>query len=92
MNTRMRLTAATDDRATIAYTDEDGLRVERRFYARPGQYITEVLDNGGTTQPCERLSNRGATLIRGQRETVADVIRREWKRRQRALRKERSEW
>lgn len=74
---------------TDAYTDE---RVTRRFSAPTAEgYVTEHMRGGRTGQVCEQLASTGSTL-RASRETLADVIRREYRAMRRAEKALRSQW
>jgi hypothetical protein len=80
-----RMTLTTDPvtgRVTIAYTDSmSGERRTRAFTTtRPEgpSYVIEIDQRGQYPQVCERLASTGSTLM-AQRETLADVIRREYR-------------
>ena len=67
-------------RVTIHYDDFCGRRITREFTCSPdGGYVQELQYDGGTTQPCEGLAPTGATLIANSRETLIDIIRREYR-------------
>jgi len=91
--TRTTITSTQANRCTLTYEDDMGRTVERDFSApQDGGYVREHHDSGNTTQPCERLSKFGATLIwhpSSRTPTLADLIRRE---RKAALAAERRRW
>lgn len=81
-------TKITEDRGDVVigyYDDMEDRRIKRRFAAplsRVG-YVQEIDRNGDTHQVCEGLYSTGTTL-RASSDTLPSVIRREWRRRQRA--------
>ena len=83
----------TEDRGDVVieyYDDMEDRRVKRRFTAplsRVG-YVQEIDRNGDTHQVSEGLYSTGNTL-RASSDTLPSVIRREWRRRQRNLSRER---
>ena len=87
---KMQLTINDAGNVTLAYDTEDFMgeptRVEREFTCPvDGGYIREY--NPETTewdQVCDRLANRGSTLIASNRTVLADVIRREYRAMRRA--------
>ena len=95
---RMKLTEHGDDNVTIEYDDleddhvDDPNRIIERYVAEPGGYIFQILPNGSTRQPCDRMEGGGDTLSRGMSETLATKIRHEWSRKMRADRADRAYW
>ena len=70
-------------RVTIYYDDNwsHGERLERCFSCPPdGGYVVELLPNGNSRQVCDMLASTGPTLTASSRETLIDVIRREYRR------------
>jgi hypothetical protein len=84
---RMKLTEHSDSAVTLSYDDDfyPYKRRTERYIGNPGEYIYLVHDDGHTTQPCEHSLWLGNTLIRTGG-TLADVIRREWRKGRRYMR------
>ena len=76
-------------RVTLTYTDRWDGEITRVFVAPLEHgYVREIGRNSDYRQVCERLRSTGRTLM-ASNHTLVSVIRREWRRRQRAERKER---
>jgi hypothetical protein len=81
---RAKITEDGGDVVIEYYDDLEDRRVRRRFSAplqRVG-YVREIFYNGDDGQVCERLYHTGNTL-RASADTLPQVIRREWRKRQR---------
>ena len=77
---KMTLTTLQGGRVVIEYDDLYEDRITREFYCGVDtSYVHEQLPNGQSRQVCEFLSSQGSTL-RASRDTLAAVIRREYKR------------
>lgn len=89
--TRMTLTTCEiSGTVTLTYTDWEGdARVRRFSTMRPhgNSYVIELLPDGSTKQPCERLDRIGSTLM-STREGLADTIRAEYRAMRRAERRD----
>ena len=76
---KMQITTDIADNVTLSY-DEDGERVTREFTCpRGGGYVHEERPNGSIKQVCGELSWSGSTLIAASRETLPELIRREYR-------------
>lgn len=81
--TKMQLTRRAAGAVVIEYDDElRDTRVTREFFVR-GRYVYEDMGNGLDRQVCDRLQNRGTTLI-SDLDHLPDVIRREYRAMRRA--------
>uniref|UniRef100_A0A6H1ZUZ8 Uncharacterized protein n=2 Tax=viral metagenome TaxID=1070528 RepID=A0A6H1ZUZ8_9ZZZZ len=77
---KTRITSDDHGRVRLQYEDCLGQDHDKTFSCpHDGGYVIELLDNGGTTQPCDGLSHTGNTLIAKNRETLIDLIRREYR-------------
>lgn len=60
-------------------------------YTRKGSYIYQTTAGGRRRQVCNQLYDNGPTLMVSENEDVVAVIRREWARRSRAVKRERED-
>jgi hypothetical protein len=79
--TRMRLTTDSFGRVTITYIDKMyDEKIERTFTCpTEGGYVLELLSNGATSQPCDRLARTGNTLLCASRDDLPALIRSEYR-------------
>lgn len=64
---------------TLEYTDECDVRQSRTFLSR-GRYVWESIGfHGREQQVCDRLENRGNTLMIRETQNLIDIIRREYR-------------
>ena len=70
----------------VSYDNEFGERITREFFCsdRQASYVREWRKDGNHTQPCDRLSNRGNTLMCNGHANLMDTIRREYRAMRRA--------
>jgi len=80
-------------RVTVREWDEEGQRVITTSYMAPfdGGYV-RICDNRNYPQVCEKLASTGNTLHCGDRESLVEVIRREYRRAKDATRRENARW
>ena len=82
---KTKITTDNRGRVRLQYTDWQGFDHDHTYSCpHDGGYVIELLDNGGTTQPCDGLYPTGSTLIAHNRETLIDLIRREYKKMRRS--------
>jgi len=75
---RMQLIEHSERRVTLSYNSPwTGERITREFWSPNGSVASYVRE--GDRQVCERLSSRGVTLLQGPSESLARIVRREYR-------------
>jgi hypothetical protein len=81
---RMKLTVGSQGGVKLAYVGEsplgDTIQIAREFTCpSDGGYVIEHFEDGGRRQVCDGLTKMGETLRSSSRDTLAAVIRREYR-------------
>lgn len=87
MSARTAIKAYADGMVGLRYEEQDGIVLRLFLCPQAGGYVREWIA-GATYQSCKHLRSVGPTLACPSRDALLGLIRREWRARQRAARKD----